>query len=34
MKSNIEIYQTKDGETSVEVTFEKDSVWLNQSQRW
>ncbi|MFT5581932.1 MAG: hypothetical protein ACI9G9_001195 [Psychromonas sp.] len=32
MNSNIEIYKTKDGETSVEVTFEKETVWLNQNQ--
>ena len=32
MKSNIEIYKSKDGETSVEVTFDEETVWLNQNQ--
>lgn len=33
MKNNkIEIYKSQDGETSVEVTFEKETVWLNQNQ--
>ncbi len=32
MSKKIEIYQTKDGITSVEVTFDKETVWLNQLQ--
>lgn len=32
MSGKIEIYQTKDGITSVEVTFDKETVWLNQVQ--
>lgn len=34
MTSNnkIEIYQSKDGQTQVEVTFEKETVWLSQEQ--
>ncbi len=32
MKEQIEIYKSKNGETTVEVTFEKESVWLNQYQ--
>jgi hypothetical protein len=32
MSKKIEIYQTKDGITSVEVTFDKETVWLNQVQ--
>lgn len=32
MTSKIEIYKSKNGETLVEVTFEKDTVWLSQSQ--
>lgn len=32
MINNIEIYRSKNGETSVEVTFDKETVWLNQSQ--
>jgi hypothetical protein len=31
-KSNIEIYQTSDGGTEVEVTFDEETVWLNQEQ--
>ncbi len=31
-KSNIEIYQTEDGESKVEVTFDEETVWLNQEQ--
>jgi prophage maintenance system killer protein len=31
-KSEIEIYQSKDGKTEVEVTFEHETVWLNQEQ--
>ena len=30
--SNIEIYQSPDGQTQVEVTFDQDTVWLNQEQ--
>ncbi|MEO8146389.1 MAG: RhuM family protein [Bacteroidia bacterium] len=30
--NEIEIYQTKDSETQVEVRFEEDSVWLTQQQ--
>ena len=30
--SQIEIYQTKDGQTQVDVRFEKETVWLNQEQ--
>ncbi|GGC37066.1 death-on-curing protein [Parapedobacter defluvii] len=30
MKSQIEIYQASDGQTQIEVTFEKDTVWLTQ----
>ncbi|RQP16599.1 MAG: death-on-curing protein [Parapedobacter sp.] len=30
MKSQIEIYQAGDGQTQIEVTFEKDTVWLTQ----
>lgn len=32
MESQIEIYQSTDGQTRVEVTFEKDTVWLTQAQ--
>ncbi|WP_118194766.1 RhuM family protein [Albibacterium indicum] len=32
MKNQIEIYQAKDGQTQIEVTFEKDTVWLSQQQ--
>ncbi len=32
MSGKIEIYKSKDGTTSVEVTFEKETVWLNQTQ--
>jgi hypothetical protein len=32
MVSKIEIYTSKDGETSVDVTFDKETVWLNQEQ--
>ena len=31
-KSDIEIYQSKDGQTRVEVIFDRDTVWLNQEQ--
>jgi hypothetical protein len=30
--SDIEIYQSPDGQTQVEVTFDQDTVWLNQKQ--
>src|SRR5690606_25491839 len=30
MMNRIEIYQAKDGQTQIEVTFEKDTVWLTQ----
>ncbi|MCE2612308.1 virulence RhuM family protein [Flavobacteriaceae bacterium D16] len=30
--SNIEIYQSSDGQTKVEVTFDDETVWLNQEQ--
>jgi hypothetical protein len=30
--NQIEIYQTKDKQTRVEVSFEEDTVWLNQAQ--
>ena len=30
--NQIEIYQTKDKQTQVEVMFEEDTVWLSQSQ--
>lgn len=32
MANQIEIYQSTDGQTRVEVTFEKDTVWLTQAQ--
>lgn len=32
MQNRIELYQTKDGKTQVEVSFENDTVWLNQDQ--
>ncbi len=32
MKNPIEIYQTADGQTQVEVRFEQDTVWLSQAQ--
>lgn len=32
MKRQFEIYKSVNGETSVEVTFEKETVWLNQAQ--
>ncbi|WP_439238687.1 RhuM family protein [Lonepinella sp. BR2919] len=32
MQNPIEIYQTKDGQTQVEVRFEQDTVWLSQAQ--
>ena len=34
MKNNseIEIYQSNDGQTEVQVTFDNDTVWLNQEQ--
>lgn len=32
MDNQIEIYKTLDGTTSIEVQFEKDTVWLTQSQ--
>lgn len=31
-KDQITIYQTKDGNTSIEVKLENDSIWLNQHQ--
>lgn len=31
-KSDIEIYQSTDGQTEVEVTFDNETVWLNQDQ--
>ncbi len=31
-KSEIEMYQTPDGHTEVQVTFDEDTVWLNQEQ--
>ncbi len=30
--SRIQIYRTKDGETRVDVRFEKETVWLTQEQ--
>jgi len=30
--NQIEIYQTKDKQTRVEVSFDEDTVWLNQAQ--
>lgn len=32
MKNQIEIYQAKDGQTQIEVTFDQDTVWLTNSQ--
>ena len=32
MENKIEIYQSKEGKTQIEVQFEDDTVWLNQSQ--
>ncbi|MGO1597413.1 MAG: RhuM family protein [Sphingobacterium sp.] len=32
MKNQIEIYQAKDGQTQIEVTFDQDTVWLNRNQ--
>jgi hypothetical protein len=32
MNKEIEIYTGKDGQTQIEVQFDKDTVWLNQSQ--
>ena len=32
MENKIEIYQTKEGETAIEVLFENDTVWLTQQQ--
>src|SRR5690606_21259420 len=32
MENQVEIYQAKDGQTQIEVTFEKDTVWLTNSQ--
>lgn len=32
MSGNIEIYQSIEGETSIEVTFDKETVWLTQAQ--
>lgn len=32
MNSEIEIYQSPDGQTEVQVTFDNDTVWLNQDQ--
>ncbi len=31
-KSEIKIYKTPDGQTSIEVKLEKDTVWLSQKQ--
>ena len=31
-KGEIEIYQSSDGQTEVEVRFDKETVWLNQEQ--
>ncbi|TNH08067.1 hypothetical protein FHQ26_09230 [Testudinibacter sp. TR-2022] len=31
-KNPIEIYQTQDGQTQVEVRFEQETVWLSQAQ--
>lgn len=32
MKNQIEIYQAKDGQAQIEVTFDQDTVWLNRKQ--
>ncbi|MFZ9848447.1 MAG: cell filamentation protein Fic, partial [Flavobacteriales bacterium] len=32
MENAIEIYQSKDGLTSIEVKFENETIWLTQSQ--
>ena len=32
MKNQIEIYKSKNGQTQVEVKFDKETVWLNQKQ--
>jgi len=32
MENQIEIYQSGDGETQIEVKFEQDTVWLSQKQ--
>ena len=32
MKNQIEIFQAKDGQTQIEVTFDNDTVWLTQQQ--
>ncbi len=32
MTNQIEIYQSRDGQTQIEVTFEQDTVWLNRNQ--
>lgn len=32
VNSHVEIYQSPDGHTEVQVTFDKDTVWLNQEQ--
>lgn len=32
MQSKIEIYQSRDGQAQIEVTFEQDTVWLTNSQ--
>jgi len=32
MDNQIEIYQSTDGQTQVEVTFKQDTVWLTQDQ--
>src|SRR5690606_38970188 len=32
MKNRIEIYQAKDGQAQIEVTFDQDTVWLNRKQ--
>ena len=31
-KGEIKIYQTKDGQTAIDVRLEKETVWLNQDQ--
>lgn len=32
MENQIEIYQSSDGQTQIEVAFEQDTVWLNRNQ--
>lgn len=31
-KQQIEIYQTDDGQTQIDVRFEQDTIWLSQTQ--